>query len=437
MADAGPDTIFALASARGKAGISVLRVSGSSAFRAARVLCGRTITARRPTLCTLRNEAGDVLDRSLVLAFDRGASFSGEKTVEFHVHGSPAVVQSVQAALACMPGLRPAQPGEFTRRALDNGCLDLSQVEGLADLIEAETEHQRLQALHVMRGGLRNLVDEWRSSLLRAMALLDATFDFPDEDDVPVDVRADVLRILDDLEVGFRSEIRGSFAAERVREGFEVAIIGPPNVGKSTLLNALSGREAAITSETAGTTRDIIEVRMDVNGIPVTFLDTAGLRDSGDEVESLGIERARTRADSSDVRLFLTLDGEASGLGVDCRPGDIVCRGKCDLLESGPGLAVSGVTGQGIEDIIGRLDKDLSSRVVPSQSAIRERHRDAISRALECLVATQERLRRELGEPELAYEKLRSCAHALNSIIGRVDVEDVLDEIFASFCMGK
>ena len=407
------------------------------AFRAARSLCGKAVPVKRPTLCTLRSETGDVLDSSLVLAFESGASFSGEKTVEFHIHGSPAVVHSVHTTLARLPGLRHAQPGEFTRRALDNGCLDLSQVEGLADLIEAETEHQRVQALHVMRGGLRNLVDDWRSCLLRAMALLDATIDFPDEDDVPSDVRSDVLCILDDLEAAFRNEIRGSFAAERVRDGFEVAIIGPPNVGKSTLLNALSGREAAITSETAGTTRDVIEVRMDVNGIPVTFLDTAGLRDSGDDVESLGIERARVRAEFADIRLFLTLDGETSGLGVDCRPKDIICRGKCDILDNGRGVAVSGVTGQGIEDIIGILDEDLSSRVVPSQSAIRERHRDAISGALGCLVAAREQLGRKRGEPELVYEELRSCAHALNSIIGRVGVEDVLDEIFASFCMGK
>ncbi len=437
MNDAEPDTIFALASARGKAGIAVVRVSGPSAFLAARSLCGKAIPVKRPSLCTLRNANGDVLDSSLVLAFDRGASFSGEKTVEFQVHGSPAVVQAIQAALACLPGLRHARPGEFTRRALDNGCLDLSQVEGLADLIEAETEHQRVQALHVMRGGLRNLVEEWRSSLIRAMALLDATIDFPDEDDVPVDARTGVLRTLDDLEAGFRGEISGSFAAERVRDGFEVAIIGPPNVGKSTLLNALAGREAAITSETAGTTRDVIEVRMDVNGIPVIFLDTAGLRDGVDDVETLGIERARSRAECADVRLFLTFGGGMSGLGVDCRPGDIVCRGKCDIHDRGSGLPVSGVTGQGIEEIIGMLDKNLSTRVVPSQSAVRGRHRDAISRALECLVAAREQLRRERGEPEIVYEELRSCAHALNSIIGRVDVEDVLDEIFASFCMGK
>lgn len=437
------DTIFAQASARGRAGVAVIRVSGPLAIRAADVLTGRAIPPRRATFCRLKAADGSVIDHAIVVAFAAPASFSGENMVEFQLHGSLAVVAAVTRELERLGGFRPAEPGEFTRRALENGRLDLSQVEGLADLIAAETECQRVQALHVMEGGLSGLVAEWRQGLIRARALLDASMDFPDEEDAPLDPAGEILGILGALGDGFRREIDGSFAAERLREGFEVAIVGPPNVGKSTLLNALAGRDAAITSSTAGTTRDVIEVRMDVGGIPVTVLDTAGLRvlaASGaatDAVERVGIDRARKRAEAADLRIFLSLDGRIGDLGVAFRPGDIACRGKCDIIDPGAELAISGKTGEGIETVMRKVEAELAPRIRGSRSAIRERHRSALRRALGPLETATAMLRGPSPEPELVYEQLRRCTEALNSLLGTVDVEDVLDEIFSSFCMGK
>ena len=431
------DTIFALASARGKAGISVVRISGPDAFDAAGRLGANRLTPRQAALRRLRTKNGAILDEAIVIAYEAPKSFTGENIVEIQIHGSVATINALLGDLALMDGLRTAEPGEFTRRAMENGRLDLSQVEGLADLIEAETEYQRMQALHVLQGGLTGLVAGWRRGLVRAMALLDATMDFPDEEDAPLDPSDEIAGILEGLEREFRFEIAGSRAAERLRDGFEIAIVGPPNVGKSTLLNALAGRDAALTSSRAGTTRDVIEVRMDVNGIPVTFLDTAGMRNSGDELETLGIERARLRAEAADVRVFLTLDGEVADLGVIRRPEDVVCRGKCDVVNVGEGLAVSGKTGEGLNRLIRRIEAVLLPRVRVSRAAIRARHRNAISRGLNSVVMARAMLSHSSFEPELVHEQIRACTHALNSLLGKVDVEDVLDEIFSSFCMGK
>lgn len=268
------DTIFALASARGKAGVAVIRISGPRAWDAASALGGPLPEARRASVRKLEWN-GEPLDEGLVLTFADGASFTGELAVELHIHGAVATIEAVLRALGGMSGLRMAEPGEFTRRALENGRFDLSQVEGLADLIDAETEAQRKQALKVLSGDVSRQAEAWRRDLIRAAALLEATIDFADED-VPVDVGPEVLRLVEGVVAELRQAITGYGAAERIRQGFEVAIVGRPNAGKSTLLNALAGREAAITSETAGTTRDVIEVRMDVDGLAVTFLDTAG-----------------------------------------------------------------------------------------------------------------------------------------------------------------
>ena len=331
------DTIFALASAPGKAGVSIFRISGSGAQDIAIKLCGNVPICRG--LRVLRyNET--VLDKVLVLSFKQGASFTGEDVIEFHCHGSPAVVATISDSLSAV-GARLADPGEFTRRALQNERLDLCQVEGLSDLIEAETEVQRRQAYALMDGGLTDKVDRWRANLVRATALVEVTIDFVDED-VPVDVSVEVNTLISSVVRDLQSEIEGSFVAERVREGFEVAIIGPPNIGKSTLLNTLAGRQAAITSEIAGTTRDVIEVRMDLNGIPVTILDTAGLRETKDKIEELGVVLARKRAELADLRVFLTLDGKTIGLGVDPGSDDLVLRGKAD-----DGGGISGKTGAG------------------------------------------------------------------------------------------
>ncbi len=273
------ETIFALASARGKAGVAVFRISGPQALAAGEVLVGHLPAPHRAGLRRIVAD-GEVIDDGLVLVFPQGESFTGEPVVELQVHGSVAVAAALGRVLSAMPGLRLAEPGEFTRRALANGRLDLAQVEGLADLIDAETEAQRRQAERVLQGAVAERVAEWRKLLVRVTALVEATIDFADED-VPVNVAPEVEALLDRLGGELRREIAGSRVAERVRDGFEVAIVGAPNTGKSTLLNALAGREAALTSEVAGTTRDVIEVRMDLDGVPVTLLDTAGLHELG------------------------------------------------------------------------------------------------------------------------------------------------------------
>lgn len=425
------DTIFAQATARGKAGVAVVRVSGPRAFEAASALAGKLPPPRQAGLRHLRL-GGETLDEALVLCFEDGASFTGEEVVEFHIHGSVATVSAVLKALGNL-GLRLAEPGEFTRRALENGRLDLAQVEGLSDLIEAETESQRKQALEVLSGSVGRVVDRWRLRIVRAAALLEATIDFADED-VPVDVTPEVLALIDDVLRDLQREIGRVGAAERVREGFEVAIVGRPNAGKSTLLNALAGREAAITSEIAGTTRDVIEVRMDIGGLAVTLLDTAGLRDTDDRVEAMGVERALNRARAADLRIFL-LDGTEVPL-IEPTADDLVVQGKADL-RTGTGLAVSGVTGAGLDELIAAVSARLENRAVGAGVMTRERHRLAMSRAFDALESARNEVLRGSDRVELASECVRQAARALESLVGRVDVEHLLDEIFASFCIGK
>ncbi|GAA0297263.1 tRNA uridine-5-carboxymethylaminomethyl(34) synthesis GTPase MnmE [Rhodovulum strictum] len=428
------DTIFALATARGKAGVAVVRISGPKAVEAGAALTGVLPPPRRAGLRRLKESGGEVLDEALVLRFEKGASFTGEDVVELHCHGSPATVTALLRTLGDIDGLRLAEPGEFTRRALENGVLDLAQVEGLGDLLEAETEAQRRQALRVLSGALGARAEEWRSALIRAAALLEAVIDFADED-VPVDVTPEVADLLQGVARSLEAEIAGVAAAERIREGFEVAIVGPPNAGKSTLLNHLAGREAAITSEHAGTTRDVIEVRMDLHGLPVTILDTAGLRESGDAVETIGIERAIARARSADLRVFL-LDATGQTLGLEPAPEDIVVRGKADIGGKAE-FAVSGKTGEGVAELVARITARLETRAARAETATRERHRLAMIRAQAAIAEAQNRLSLGLEAAELAAEELRSAIRALDSLVGRVDVEHVLDEIFARFCLGK
>ncbi|MEM9433487.1 MAG: tRNA uridine-5-carboxymethylaminomethyl(34) synthesis GTPase MnmE [Pseudomonadota bacterium] len=426
------DTIFALASARGKAGVAIVRVSGPHAFEIARHLSGRTPVHRQSILANLRDDDGLVIDQALILGFESDHSFTGEETVEFHLHGSMAVTNRVLTLLAREPGTRLADPGEFTRRALENGCLDLAQVEGLADLIEAETEAQRRQAMRVFDGALGDLVEAWRSKLIRAAALVEATIDFADEE-VPVDVRPEVESLVSEVIDALSKEAASVQYAERLRDGFEVAIVGPPNIGKSTLLNALAGREAAITSDVAGTTRDVIEVSMDLKGLPVSFLDTAGLRDTSDHVEAIGVSRARDRAERADLRIILVAD-EAEKPDIDVRRDDLVVVGKSDLRDGG---GVSGLTGEGIDDMISKIVSVLWERSRLSSVATRDRHRVSMLDAIEALKSARIALERGLEMPEIVSEDLRSAIRSLETLIGRVDVEAILGEIFASFCLGK
>ncbi|MCA0940269.1 tRNA uridine-5-carboxymethylaminomethyl(34) synthesis GTPase MnmE [Salipiger pacificus] len=426
------DTIFALASAVGKAGVSVVRVSGPSAWDACSRLCGDVPAPRRTALRKLTDGAGQVLDEALVLTFEDGKSFTGEQVVEFHLHGSIAILRAVLRELAAMEGVRQAEPGEFTRRALEHDRLDLTQVEALADLIEAETESQRSQAMTIFAGALGEKVEIWREELIFAASLLEVTIDFADEE-VPVDVSDDVRAALIKVKAQLERELAGVDAAERIRSGFEVAIIGRPNVGKSTLLNALAGREAAITSEHAGTTRDVIEVRMEIAGLPVTLLDTAGLREAADPVEKIGIQRARDRAELADLRVFLLEAAET--LEVVPRKGDIVRRSKGDL--SGDAQAISAATGQGIEGLISEIGGTLSERVQSSGLATRERHRIAFQEGADALTTALELLDFGPERYDIAAEEVRVAIRRLEALIGRVDVENLLDKIFSSFCLGK
>ncbi|WP_341367748.1 tRNA uridine-5-carboxymethylaminomethyl(34) synthesis GTPase MnmE [Yoonia sp. BS5-3] len=425
------DTIFALATARGRAGVAVVRISGSQARGAAGRIMRDVPTSRG--VRRLFDAEGELLDKALVLCFDRGRSFTGEDVVELHLHGSPAIVVAVLSILGSDTALRPADAGEFTRRALDNGCLDLAQVEGLADLIDAETESQRKQALRVFSGALGEIAERWRSMLIRAAALLEATIDFVDEE-VPVDVTPEVDQLLRAVTLEMNKEIAGVHIAERIRDGFEVAIIGEPNVGKSTLLNRLAGREVAITSEVAGTTRDVIEVRMDLQGIPVTVLDTAGMRETDDFIEGLGVEKAKERAARADVRVHMMLDDSIPTPNIDS--GDIYVRAKADLSDSAA-LSVSGMTGAGVDRLIGLVSEILEERVAAVGVAMRERHRNAMQRAVEYLSVAVTMLEDENATVDLIAEELRSAIRSVDSLVGRVDVEHVLDEIFSSFCIGK
>ncbi len=427
------DTVYALATAHGRAGVAVVRISGPQAAALAVELCGDLPLVRQAGLRQLRDSEGDLLDEALVLQFASPHSFTGEDVVEFHLHGSVAVIQAVLDALEKVKMARLAEPGEFTRRALENDKLDLAQVEGLADLIDAETEAQRKQAVRILAGVLGEKVEQWRADLIRSAALLEATIDFADEE-VPVDVSPEVTALMDRVLVDLRSEIEGSHVAERIQSGFEVAIVGPPNAGKSTLLNRLAGREAAITSEVAGTTRDVIEVRMDLGGLPVTFLDTAGLRESEDRIEVMGIERAVQRAGAADLRVFLARDDD--DLPLAPRPDDIVVTPKIDLLSDFQ-QGVSGKTGAGVSELVQNIQEVLSKRAASAGLATRARHRDAMQRALVDLEQASETVNQGPELYDIAAEELRLGIRVLESLVGRIDVENLLDEIFASFCLGK
>ncbi len=427
------DTIFALASAQGKAGVAVIRLSGPMAHSAAARMAGGTLPSRGMSFRTLRDDDGSRLDEGLVLTFQAPASFTGEDVAELQIHGSTASVNAVMRCLSGVKGLRLADPGEFTRRALENGKMDLTQVEGLADLIDAETEAQRKQAQAILAGALGDLAERWRRDLIRAASLLEAVIDFADEE-VPTDVTPEVRHLVSGVMADLQREAAGVQIAERIRTGFEVAIVGLPNAGKSTLLNALAGREAAITSEFAGTTRDVIEVRMDLSGLPVTLLDTAGLRDTHDHVENLGIALAKKRAESADLRVFLAED--TVDLGVEMRPDDIRVAPKADLRDTNEG-GVSGKTGQGIDHLISNISRILSERTTSHGIATRERHRMALVNANKALDAAMSVLESGPDLYDIAAEELRTAVRALEALVGRIGVEDLLDEIFSSFCLGK
>jgi len=430
------DIIFALASAKGRAGVSVIRVSGKNSIFSIEKLLKNTLPVDNKCLRKIYDADDNIIDEVLILTFKEKASFTGDETVEIHCHGSTAVVTYVLQTLSNIKNFRIADPGEFTRRALENGNLDLTQVEGLADLIESETEAQRRLAIRSMDGALSSKVQEWRKDLIRAVSLIEATIDFADED-IPTDVTPEVLGLINKTQSDIKSEIKGSFAAERIREGFEIAIVGPPNIGKSTLLNALAGRDAAITSDMAGTTRDVIEVKMDISGFAVTLLDTAGIRETTDKIEQIGVDRAKLRAKNADLRLFITHSGEPNDLKLNPEENDIVVIGKSDLLNKSDILAISGKSGEGLDSLLKEISDKLSRLSIGAQTATRERHRISMIKAQRFLDAGKLLIEDNLELSELASSELHQGIQTLSSLIGSVGVEDLLDEIFSSFCLGK
>ena len=426
------DTIFALASAPGKAGISIVRLSGPLAIIVAEKLTKSKLKEKQPNLRVIYDSDNHFIDQALILIFRKPYSFTGENVVEFHLHGSSAVVSSVIKLLGNFKGLRSAEAGEFTRCALENGKIDLAQVEGFADLIDAETDAQHKQAARIFNGALGEKTKEWRAKLVKAGALLVATLDFADEE-VPEEVTPEVEKLINMVLSDLDKEIIGVQTAERIRSGFEVAIVGAPNLGKSTLLNYLVGRDAAITSNVSGTTRDVIEVKLDLRGLPVTILDTAGIRKSEDKVEEIGISRALERSSLSDLRIVLTEDGEYP-VGLKKRDTDIICIAKDDQGNRG---GVSGKTGAGIDRLKNNIWDILNDKTQYVGIATRERHKSSMVNAKKFLGNAVVSLRDGPEYYDITAEEIRAATSALDSLIGRIGVEDVLDEVFSRFCLGK
>nr|WP_198586003.1 tRNA uridine-5-carboxymethylaminomethyl(34) synthesis GTPase MnmE [Pararhizobium haloflavum] len=440
MSDAmltGRKTIFALASGGLPAGVAIIRVSGPDVRFVLQTMTGRVPEARVATLVSIRSRNGQAIDKGLVLYFPAPNSFTGEACAEFHLHGGRAVVASAIGALEEFSSLRHAEPGEFTRRAFENGQMDLTEVEGLADLISAQTEVQRQLALQLVQGGLARRYGGWANRLTHARAMLEAEFDFSDEDDVPGSVSDEVWHDLSDLAGELRSHLVDAESGERIRDGFRVVIVGAPNVGKSSLLNYLAKRDVAIVSQEAGTTRDVLSVDMDIGGYPVTIVDTAGMRETENAIEQEGIRRAEAQMESADLVLHLV---EQHAQNYPLSASDVVTVvTKADLGDRGSwaeGLHISAQSGEGMDDLLTLIRERASASMRLSGMAApnRQRHRAHLRHCLTCLEAAI----RDRSKPnELRAEDLRLAADELGRLTGRVDVENLLDVIFSEFCIGK
>jgi tRNA modification GTPase len=442
-------TIFALSSGRPPAAIAIVRVSGSRAAQILDSVAGHVPAPRRAARVLLRDANQQPIDDAVVLWFPGPASATGEDVAEFHVHGGRAVLAALFAALSAFAEVRAAEPGEFTRRAFENGKLDLTEAEGLDDLIHADTDRQRRQALRHLKGVLGDRARDWRAQIIEAAALIEAGIDFSDEGDVPEQLVAPALARIKTLLDEIQEVLATQGRSERLRDGLVVAIAGPPNVGKSTLMNQLARREVAIVSPHAGTTRDIIEVQLDLDGYPVTVIDTAGIRDTDDPVEQEGVRRARARAAEADLVLWL-VDAQHEEHQHEVAVPVWVVRNKIDL--DGEGLdapmayssqgsgrasfAISASRGDGIPQLISALIVFAQDYFGSGEAGLigRERQRQLLQQ-------TAVSLQRSLGAvregEELAAEDLRSAVHSLGRLLGRVDVEDILDVIFREFCVGK
>lgn len=436
MSDTRPlqdETIFALSSAPGRAGVSVLRLSGPSAGRALRVLTGRGLPKpRAASLRAIRDADGEVIDKPLLLWFPAPKSFTGEDCAEIHVHGSVAILESVARRLTEL-GLRQAKPGEFTRRAVEHGKMDLTEAEGLADLIDARTEGQRVQALSNMGGALRETYEGWQALILDALAQIEGEIDFADEADVPDALSHAAYPFLTKAFESMQAALASSDRGRAVRDGLQVAIVGVPNAGKSTLLNALMGRDVAITSPQAGTTRDIVEAGAVIAGLPVTFSDTAGLRESEDAIEAEGVRRARARAEDAHLVVHV-LRGEGAP---DLMPDITFENREASVSErSGANIIGNALSRDGVDLLMAEIERQILAKFSGLENAAltRIRHVDCIASASECVAMSRGKLG---SDPELASEDLRKALKYIEELAGRSDMEQVFDRIFSSFCIGK
>lgn len=431
------DTIYALSSGLLPSGVAVIRISGPHARYAAETMTGGLPPARSASLRSIRSRNGDLLDEGLVLFFPAPRSFTGEDCIELQVHGSRAVVAAILAELAAFEGMRDAEAGEFTRRAFENGRLDLTEVEGLADLIAAETEFQRRLALDASQGRLRDLYEGWSNRLAKGRAWIEAEFDFSDEDDIPGSMQdriwPDIRGLIEELD----RHLSGALTGERLRSGFKIVLTGAVNAGKSSLLNALAQRDAAIVSPIPGTTRDAISVQLDIGGYPVTLIDTAGLRQAGDPVEQEGIRRAERAVAQADIILHLLTDETTMSPSANPSAAIIPVMSKSDLgaNEIGGAISVSAHTGDGLELLVATIRQKLmelypvQSLALPSR-ARQTRHLSAARTWLDRALTSSDPL-------ELRAEHLRFAQDELGHITGRVSPDDLLGHIFAEFCIGK
>lgn len=439
------DTIIALSSGQGRAGIAVIRLSGPKSDDVLYHLTRKRLPETRKSATRwILSETGDKLDESLILRFKAPASFSGEDMAEIHCHGSPAIVEEILSLATSIGGVRHAQRGEFSQRAFENGKIDLLQAEGIADLIDADSSAQLKQAARFVAGDASGKISEWRQSILEASAFLAASIDFSDEGDVSDEVHAPAIGILDGLISEFGLALEHAKSASRVRDGIRIAVLGKPNAGKSTLINALSGRDAAIVSEIAGTTRDILESHLIIAGVPVTIADTAGLRETDDPIEAEGVKRARSWSENADLRLYLSRADE----GELTRPSiladqDIWIISQIDRVESfksdfGEDIALSMETGLGFDELKTSLEAVVMKLTQSSEAPIvvRLRHIESLTTGLDALMRAKSQLI-EFGDVDLSAFELSIARSALDRILGHVDVEDILGEVFSGFCVGK
>ena len=442
-------TIYALSTVYGKSGVAVIRISGNNALAALKKMTSLDTTKIKPRYAyfvSLKNNEGNTLDKCLILYFKAPNSFTGEDIVEIQTHGSKAVISGVLSTLAQIEDFRMAEPGEFSKRAFYNGKMDLTEAEGLADLIDAETSEQQKYAMRQMEGGLKNLYDDWREQLLKILAHLEAFIDFPDED-IPNNVMSEMKNNVFKLENSVYEHLKSDNIGERLREGFRVVIVGPPNAGKSSLLNAIANREAVIVSDIAGTTRDAIDIHLDIKGYPVMFTDTAGLREANEEIEKKGIEIAYSKIKSADFIICL-FDASKDGVQIFdnirnsfknntilvANKSDKLTSEQCSELEKQGCILISAKQKEGISQILDRIYEFICERFTSNSNLLitRSRYREALQEVMENLQHFS--FDKEI---ELTAEDIRLAARALGKITGRIEVNEILDKIFGDFCIGK